>query len=196
MRPERIGWRELAPRPWKNGAGLTRDIALSPASADANDDFDWRISVAEIERDAPFSAFPGVDRCIVLLQGAGMVLREASGAWVRRLDRPLQPFDFAGEATLAARLIDGTSHDLNVMTRRARWRSKVGIARDQQAIAAADAGLLLVCSGRWRVDDIEPSMLPTQALLWRDGLPALHVSPEQPDSSLVIVRLLCHDQRR
>ena len=196
MRPERIGWREVAPRPWKNGAGVTRDIALSPPTADANDDFDWRISVAEIAHDAPFSAFPGVDRCIVLLQGAGIVLRKTGRAWERRLDVPLQPFDFAGEAALDATLIDGPSHDLNVMTRRGRWHSEVGVARDPQRIAAANAGLLLAYSGRWRVDDVEPLLLPTQVLLWRDGLPALHVHPEEPGSSLVIVRLLCHDRPR
>ncbi|HEY9239438.1 MAG TPA: HutD family protein, partial [Burkholderiaceae bacterium] len=51
--PARIDLREIAPQAWKNGAGLTREIAFGgPGAAD----FDWRISVAEVARDAPFSA--------------------------------------------------------------------------------------------------------------------------------------------
>jgi environmental stress-induced protein Ves len=192
---ERIAWRELAPRPWKNGAGVTRDIAVHPPAGDANDDFDWRISVAEIARDAPFSAFPGIDRCIVLLDGAGMVLREAGGAWQRRLDASLQPFEFSGDAVLEAQLIDGTSHDLNVMTRRGRWRSEVHVAHREASIAAADGGLLLCCGGSWRIA-AEPSLPPDEAWLWRSGLPALQLRAERPDSSLLVVRLLCHDRTR
>ena len=44
---------------WKNGAGWTSEILRAPDV----DDWDWRLSIAEIEADAPFSAFPGVDRC-------------------------------------------------------------------------------------------------------------------------------------
>ena len=194
MSPERIAWREVAPRAWKNGAGITRDLALSPPTADANADFDWRISVAEIAHDAPFSAFPGVDRCILLLQGAGMVLRETSGAWQRRLDVPLQPLDFAGEAALDAHLIDGPSQDLNVMTRRGRGRADVNVARDAHAIAAADAGLLLCWGGSWHIDAIDASLVSERALLWRSGLPALQVRPEHPGGRLVSVRLVCHDR--
>ena len=83
--------------PWKNGAGLTRELAISPADASV-DDFDWRISVAAIERDAPFSAFPGVDRCIVLLRGAGMRLRSVDGAIDRRLTQAYAPHRFSGDA--------------------------------------------------------------------------------------------------
>ena len=68
---ERIELRQLAPQRWKNGAGLTREIAVEPRGASVGD-VDWRASVAEIAGDAPFSRFPGVDRCIVLLRGAGM----------------------------------------------------------------------------------------------------------------------------
>jgi environmental stress-induced protein Ves len=191
---ERIAWRELAPQAWKNGAGLTRELAVSPPNAGS--DFDWRISVAEVARDAPFSAFPGVDRCIVLLGGAGMLLREAGGAWQQRLDQPLQPFDFPGDVDVDARLIDGTSHDFNVMTRRGRWRSEVGVVRAAQATQAADAGLLLCCDGVWRVEGAEPKLQSAQALLWRERMPALQLDPERVGSSLIVVRLLCQDRSR
>jgi environmental stress-induced protein Ves len=66
---QRLDLRTLPPQRWKNGAGTTREIAVEPAGA-GTDDFDWRLSLAEVDRDAPFSAFPGVDRCIVLLRGS------------------------------------------------------------------------------------------------------------------------------
>src|SRR5690606_10863682 len=53
---------------WRNGAGWTRQIHAEP-SADATHEWDWRLSIAEIESDAPFSSFPGVDRELVLLEG-------------------------------------------------------------------------------------------------------------------------------
>ena len=53
---------------WKNGLGWTREIVRVPD----NDDWDWRLSIAEIERDAAFSSFPGIDRELVLLRGNGL----------------------------------------------------------------------------------------------------------------------------
>ena len=84
--PRRFDLRGIAPQPWKNGAGLTREIAFGGASAA---DFDWRLSVAEVVRDAPFSAFPGIDRCITLLRGAGMHLRAVDGSMDHALTTPL-----------------------------------------------------------------------------------------------------------
>src|SRR3546814_1791648 len=60
---------------WRNGLGWTREIhAHRP---DPGSDWAWRLSIAEIERDAPFSAFPGVDRELVLLHGNGLRLRRS-----------------------------------------------------------------------------------------------------------------------
>ncbi|HEY0310268.1 MAG TPA: HutD family protein, partial [Luteimonas sp.] len=59
---------------WRNGAGWTRQVHAQ-ASTDPAHAWDWRLSIAEIEADAPFSAFPGVDRELVLLQGEGLRLR-------------------------------------------------------------------------------------------------------------------------
>ena len=52
--------------PWKNGGGVTSELARSPQA----DEFDWRLSVAEVATDGPFSQFPGIDRLLVLLSGA------------------------------------------------------------------------------------------------------------------------------
>jgi environmental stress-induced protein Ves len=59
--------------PWKNGGGETIEIAVSPAGAGI-DDFDWRVSMARVEADGPFSAFPEIDRTLTILDGKGIEL--------------------------------------------------------------------------------------------------------------------------
>ncbi|HEU4539125.1 MAG TPA: HutD family protein, partial [Polyangiaceae bacterium] len=71
---ERFSLDALPAQPWKNGGGTTREIAAMPPDAGTSG-FAWRVSVAEIARPGPFSAFPGVDRQIVLLAGEGVRLR-------------------------------------------------------------------------------------------------------------------------
>src|SRR5919106_3860056 len=102
-------------RPWKNGGGTTRDIAVSPPGASL-EDFDWRLSLAQVDRDGPFSRFDNVDRTLVLLSGA-MTLHEQDRSTELM---PNSPFSFAGERTIGAALAGGTTVDFNVMTRRGR----------------------------------------------------------------------------
>ena len=101
-------------RPWKNGGGTTRDIAVSPSGASL-DTFDWRLSLAQVDRDGPFSRFDNVDRTLVLLSGA-MTLHERD----RRIDLVRnEPFAFEGERVIEA-TVAGSTLDFNVMTRRGR----------------------------------------------------------------------------
>ena len=107
-------------RPWKNGGGTTRDIAVSPPGASL-DDFDWRLSLAQVDRDGPFSRFDGVDRTLVLLSGA-MTLHDAD----RRIDLVRHgPVTFEGERAIHATVAGSTTLDFNVMTRRGRARHAV-----------------------------------------------------------------------
>jgi len=125
-------------RPWKNGGGTTRDIVVSPPGASL-DDFDWRLSLAQVDRDGPFSRFDNVDRTLVLLSGAmtlheqeSHVPRDFSGQRSLRLRSPLvihlvrgEPVTFEGERAIEATLAGGSTLDLNVMTRRDRARHTV-----------------------------------------------------------------------
>jgi environmental stress-induced protein Ves len=79
--------------PWKNGGGHTLEVATHPAGADVAS-FEWRVSVADITRDGPFSTFPGIDRTLVLLAGRGM--RLAGGGDPLELRAPFEPVTFAG----------------------------------------------------------------------------------------------------
>lgn len=98
---------------WKNGTGWTREILRMPDRTDWN----WRLSIAEIERDGPFSVFPGVDRELVLIHGNGLRLRFSDGE-VRELQPPHGRIRFAGERDVNSELLDGPTHDFNLMWRR------------------------------------------------------------------------------
>src|ERR1700720_3517473 len=59
--------------PWKNGGGSTTEIAAAPEGASL-DIFDWRISMARVASDGPFSDFPGIDRTLAVVSGHGLAL--------------------------------------------------------------------------------------------------------------------------
>ena len=112
---------------WRNQLGWTREIARGQLADDgfhldageAIGAWDWRLSIAEIERDAAFSSFPGIDRELVLLSGHGVRLRFDDGE-VRELHPPHERLRFAGERALTGELLDGPTHDFNLMWRRDR----------------------------------------------------------------------------
>ena len=129
--------------PWKNGGGVTREVAVFPPGADM-DTFEWRISLARIEADGPFSTFPGVDRVLTIIQGAGLLLTVDDR--MLALDAASPPLAFPGEARVTARLTDGAISDLNVMARRGAWRArtrKLTVTGAADVAAKARATLVL-----------------------------------------------------
>jgi len=109
--------------PWKNGGGATREVAVWPPGA-GFDDFDWRVSMAEIHADGPFSVFLGVDRLLAVTEGSGLQLSIGAEPPLR-LDTSTPPVRFAGDAACAAALLAGPVRDLNVMVRRDRFDARV-----------------------------------------------------------------------
>ena len=100
---------------WANGRGWAREVVRVPDT----DDWDWRLSVAESDGPAPFSVLPGVDRELILVRGAGLVLRFADDAVVD-LRRPYARARFAGERALVGEPVQGRTEQLNLMWRRDR----------------------------------------------------------------------------
>lgn len=136
--------------PWKNGQGLTDEVAVFPEGAGA-DGFDWRLSIAHVGSGGPFSPFAGIDRSIALLDGPGLSLDLPDGRCVT-LSPGGAPFAFPGEWPVSARNAAGPTVDLNIMTRRGRWRHalhRVPLAGER--LVRAEGTVLLVVNGDARL---------------------------------------------
>ena len=138
--------------PWKNGGGVTTEIAVFPAGAGL-DDFEWRLSMANVASDGPFSIFAGVDRTLAVLEGEGIALSVADRPEVT-LTRSSEPFAFPADQPTSARLIAGPILDFNVMSRRGRVRHRVertrvgaDVPHGSMAIVFCSAGSARISSG-------------------------------------------------
>jgi environmental stress-induced protein Ves len=153
----------VAPQPWRNGGGTTRELLAWPSAQD------WivRISVAEIASNGPFSAFPDVERGFAVIDGAGVVLELPQGH--RRLDTLSRAVRFAGEAAPMCRLIDGPTRDLNFMARRNAGR--IRMHRDPLPDAAWRWRGLFSDDALWWTDDAALPW-PAAAQGWWLGLEA------------------------
>lgn len=109
--------------PWKNGGGETIEMLISPADA-SFETFDWRVSMAHIEKPGPFSLFPGINRTLAVIGGAGMTLDFQESECVS-VYQESAPFSFSGDLEVNSILIDGPIDDLNIMSRRGRYRHSV-----------------------------------------------------------------------
>lgn len=131
--------------PWKNGLGMTTELAVSPVGAGLNGKpFDWRVSLAEIETGCEFSLFPGYDRSILLSEGAGMELSFDS-APPQRIEQRYQPFNFKGEWQTYCRLLNGPVRDFNVISVRAKLRHACEVVTSLSSINwQPNSGVLLI----------------------------------------------------
>ena len=136
---------------WKNGGGITEDVRLFPESA-THDDFEIRLSLAEISREGPFSAFAGIDRTITLVGGDPFLLEFDDGT--RQRMTQLAPFSFDGALTPVSRLDGAPSRDFNVMTRRGRWTHLATIQRGGEGASlqldGGAIGIVHAVTGKWR----------------------------------------------
>ncbi|PRX91677.1 HutD family protein [Paraburkholderia sp. BL25I1N1] len=185
---------DLVAAPWKNGGGVTREVAAFPAGAGL-DAFVWRVSVADVAQAGPFSRFAGIDRTLVLLSGAGMLLDEAGGAQgmqgvkTHALTQTLEMARFAGEAQIDARLVDGATRDFNLMVRRDAAQGEVEVWRGAtQRTLSADAVLLYCAEGSVSVTagDAQPLPLATGDTLRIDTPSALSCAVEGKGALLTI----------
>ena len=181
---QRFDLNQIAPSPWKNGGGSTREIVCFPAGA-GMDSFGWRISVATIAQAGPFSAFAGVDRQITLLDGDGVHLHSADGQINHALDKRWQPFAFSGDVALDCTLLGGTSTDFNVMTRRGQWAAQVDVLGGSATAGQSPAGVCMVLSGEWKLADGQ-TLQAGQGFWWTEAQP-LPLTPTGKDDCLMLV---------
>ncbi len=132
---------------WKNGGGSTTEIAVAPPGASL-DDFDWRVSMARVACDGPFSEFAGIDRTLAIVKGGGLTLAIGDAVPVM-LDGNSEPIRFPGDTPTSARLLAGEIIDLNVMTRRGRFEHGLQRIRapGRYDFEGYDVALAVACGG-------------------------------------------------
>jgi uncharacterized protein len=153
---------DMAPQPWKNGGGITRDLLAWPDAAN----WQLRISVAEVARGGPFSAYPGVQRWFAVVQGAGVLLQLPSGA--KKLNTDSEPLCFDGADAPGCELVAGATLDLNLMAQ--QDAGSAHMARALPGVAWVDAApLRALFSARPAdliVDGRLVASLPAMSLAW------------------------------
>ncbi|MCC7045628.1 MAG: HutD family protein [Alphaproteobacteria bacterium] len=179
-----VGASEHRKMPWKNGGGATAEIAIGPPGASVAGGFDWRLSIASVASDGPFSAFAGYERLITLLSGDGMLLR-LDAREEHRLDRAFRPYGFAGERATTCRLLGGPCEDLNLMVARARLAYRatmLGPGANWPDGGAASTRLLFVFRGKVALKDASDraaTLGPRDTLVAGpdDAMPAVRIEP-------------------
>ncbi|WPB78254.1 HutD family protein [Archangium violaceum] len=146
----RLGPDDYRDMPWKNGGGVTRELWKLPHPFDPAR-FLARVSIATVGASGPFSVFPGVDRTLVILEGAGVALT-IDGTREVVLDQRLRPFAFPGEADIQCRLLGGPVRDFNLMVDRALAQGSLEVVQlapgETRTLAGAGTVLLHVLEGR------------------------------------------------
>jgi environmental stress-induced protein Ves len=136
---QRFALANAKPEPWKNGNGVTRTLAtdsrVDTMIAAADSDWNWRISVADIETSGPFSTFEQVDRTLILLHGGPLTLTRPDDLTV--LTDPGERISFFGEETLDARISTAPAQALNLMTQRSSVHSTVRVVHGEPAAESA-----------------------------------------------------------
>lgn len=123
-----IKFTELCTIPWKNGGGITREIAAYRKG----ENIIWRLSMADVESDGPFSMFPGLTRILTVIQGKRITLKMPHIVIEAAYGVPVS---FDGGLSTDSKLIDGPIRDLNVMYDRQRVHADVQVAQSRQSIS-------------------------------------------------------------
>ena len=189
-------WTHLRPAdgrrmPWKNGGGSTLELAVEPPGATLETGFAWRLSTAEVAASGPFSAFPGLERTLLLLEGDGFLLEFGDRGRID-LREPLLPVTFSGGWPASATLVGGPCRDLNLMwdplrcsatLRSARLAGPLELARRSGTV------LVFVASGTLFVPGWDRYLGPGHTLRVDAWCGDLLLVPGHGGAALVIVEL-------
>ena len=130
MRVQRFS--EHRAMPWANGLGTSYEVA---SDRNADGEWTWRVAIAPVVEDGPFSSLSGVERELVVIEGNGMVL-DVDGKSVECM--PSQVVRFFGDSTTFARLVDGPVVDLGLMTVRGSIAGSMVVITDAGEEFASD----------------------------------------------------------
>lgn len=173
-----MSWRtihlaDIAATPWRNGGGMTRELAAWPAEGA----WRWRMSVAEVTASGPFSRFEGITRWFAVLQGNGVALTvrtpsdsDDAGACEHRLTAADPALCFDGGATTHCDLLDGPTQDFNLMVHDDCLPARmVRVQGDLTVLATATKTIAVYAlqsgaSVRFNTEDL---VVPAGTLVWR-----------------------------
>lgn len=170
---EIIRFAELKPEPWRNGGGVTREIARHPQAASGGGGaWDWRVSIADVGSAGDFSTFPGMERVITVIDGELLLLT------VDGEEHPLEkyrPFRFSGEAASGSALPTGDIRDLNVIARAGEFKGYTSIVElsKKRAHPVFEGQLAVLLEGR---ASVSPGAEPAET----DDGEAAAVAPGEP----------------
>ena len=174
---------DVPPQPWRNGGGSTCELLAWPSTTP----WQCRISVARIEQNGPFSAFPGVERWFAVVQGEGVVLRFANRRAL--LSVGSQPLRFEGASAPQCDLLDGATQDLNLMAQSAAGRAgmfNVTAGEDWDSSVKLRA-VYTACAALLEVDGEPALSLPAHTLAYSEQAAhqrwRLTPSPSDPASA-------------
>jgi environmental stress-induced protein Ves len=159
---------DVPPSPWKNGGGSTRELLAWPSQAD----WRWRMSVAEVAQDGPFSRFDGVQRWLAVLSGAGLRLDVGlpSEGQVHTLTPRSAPLCFDGAQPVHCTLLGRATQDFNLMRRGGPDGARMLRVDGEYACSMKTIKIIAVYPGNtWATVhfDDEVLRLPTDTLAWR-----------------------------
>lgn len=171
---------QVAPQAWRNGGGRTRELLTRPAGGD----WKLRVSLADIDADGPFSAFPGVQRWFAVVQGAGVRLRFDDAERMLRVgDAPLC---FDGGAAPGCALVDGPTRDLNLMARGGTGAMRAVGPGQWWREPFAERGLFTLGAGRWQAEQADGAAterhIQPHTLLWDLGDAPCRFVPDDDDN--------------
>jgi uncharacterized protein len=159
---------DVAATPWRNGGGMTRELAVWPQAAD----WTWRMSVAEVGQSGPFSSFDGVDRWFAVLAGGGVQLMVDKQS--QHLTAADAPFFFDGAASTDCQLTNGATQDFNLMVQRSRASArmvrvsnKLDAAVDMPANTSKMIAMYVIGACGTVLFNGETLHLPAASLAWR-----------------------------
>lgn len=133
---QRYGTESYRDMPWGNRRGMTREIARRGIGGRTL----WRLSIAEVTEDGPFSILPGFQRALVCIGGRGLRLEGPGGSHDAR---PWVPVTFPGHEPIEARLVAGPVHALNLMYDARRLDARVATVAGPATVRGAAAGTLV-----------------------------------------------------
>lgn len=134
----------FAAMPWKNGGGITREILKEERGGRLL----WRLSIAEVASDGPFSLFPGLSRILTVIEGKGLVLT-APNRELRAL--PLIPLAFSGDWPIVGKRIGGDVRDFNVIFDASAVDAEVTVHNPLRIAGRDDAAHFILALGEAEV---------------------------------------------